>query len=220
MRRSRKNRLCWNSSTAIWCCAGPKRCSDSRPATTKTAPISGGIQITRGRHSGRASPCEREPEFSKRRGSFLHEVLTRHSPSQASGRGIMRISRPVFTGFRLFAPKRRSAGMTTHGFDSVISARVLTTRIRAENAAPIRMARDQAAAVSVAVLRRRSSADGFDLIFYIDCTGLLETQLPFQFLALFERFAQVREHDVESTRFQLHLLAGSDFEPARKRAHL
>src|SRR4051812_23525547 len=60
-----------------------------------TASFSGGfIQITRGRHSGRASPCEREPESSKPRGSFLHEVLTNATQPKPSVRAWDRANKP------------------------------------------------------------------------------------------------------------------------------
>src|SRR5258705_1312301 len=101
------------------------------------------VMSPHGRHSGRASPCEREPESSIRRWSFFTtEVQPPHCPSHKPGRPITRISRPVVTGFRLSLARARSAGMTpqkictpldeewmrttdpTYGFDSVIPTSV------------------------------------------------------------------------------------------------
>src|SRR6266446_10131990 len=39
MSRSRKNRPCSNSSTAIWCCAGLKWCSDFSPGVDSAAAL-------------------------------------------------------------------------------------------------------------------------------------------------------------------------------------
>src|SRR4051794_16487619 len=94
------------------------------------------MQVARGRHSGRVSPCEREPESSNRRGSFLREVQPRRGLSQTSGRRDHANKQSGVYWIPALAPKRRSAETTIHGFDSVISTRVL--RLASERAKSLR----------------------------------------------------------------------------------